>query len=202
MVRYKGNLFKLCSWDDIYRILESDNIVLEIGSGNGVFLEYLGRKFVNSTVVGIEIDVKRAKKCKKKIEKGNLSNTFIICGDAFEILPMFFRDCSVYRVYMNFPEPWPRESCWRNRVFEIGFMSLIDRVVKTTGLFFLVTDVKNVFLTVNDLLTSVLGNWVFREDFSEDYRRNFVPTLYFDKWLSENREFWWGVWEKKKLISF
>lgn len=194
---YKKSLFSLEDEKKVYEILSNSNIILEIGSGNGVFLEHLGKMFKDNIVVGIELDIKRARKCKKKIERNSLRNTFILSGDAYEILALFFEDGSVERVYLNFPEPWPRESDWRNRLFEIGFLSMIDRVTKKNGLFYMVTDVEKAFLTACEILEKVLGSWRYREDLVDKYKSFFVPTFYYEKWLLENRKFLWGVWEKK-----
>ncbi|MEN2998796.1 MAG: methyltransferase domain-containing protein [Brevinematia bacterium] len=197
MKLYEEKIFSLEEKPKIYEILKTTNIILEIGSGNGAFLEHLGKTFRDKTVIGVELDIKRAKKCKRRIERNNLENTLILSGNAMEIIPLFFRDNSVEKTYMNFPEPWPKSSNWRNRLFEIGFLSMLDRITKPKGHFHLATDVENAFLTTNEILTEILGNWAYNANLSEEYKNSFIPTLYYEKWLSEGRTFWWGVWEKK-----
>lgn len=202
MKKYKDKIFSLENGDKLFRVLGYDKIILEVGSGNGIFLEYLGKTFADSVVIGVELDIKRAKKCKKKIQRNNLVNTLILSGDITEILPLFFRNSCVDRVYMNFPEPWPKESNWRNRLFEIGFLSMVDRITKVGGKFYLATDVEYIFNTVDEIFTKVFGNWEYRSDLSIEYSESFIPTLYFEKWREEGRNFWWGVWEKVGLIEF
>lgn len=197
MKLFKENLFSLEEKENLVKILETPSIILEVGSGNGIFLEYLGKLFRDSTVIGVELDIKRAKKCKRRIQRNNLNNTFILSGDITEIVPLFFENNSVDKIYMNFPEPWPKEGNWRNRLFEIGFMSMVDRITKVNGLFHLATDVENIFFTTYKILCEVLGNWEYDEMLSENYKRFFIPTLYYEKWVLEGRNFWWGVWRKK-----
>ncbi|MGC8767033.1 MAG: hypothetical protein ACP5PT_06650 [Brevinematia bacterium] len=194
-MNYKDRVFSLLDYEKVYSII-NDKIILEVGSGNGVFLEYLSLKYPENIIFGIELDIKRAKKCLKRIIRNNLNNAYIVSGEVEEVLPLFFKDKVVEKTFLNFPEPWPKIHNWRNRVFEIEVMSYIDRVSKVGAEFYLSTDVSMVFDTVNMIFTQVLGNWEFGEDLTKEYIKNFVPTLYYEKWLSEGRKFWWGVWKK------
>lgn len=194
-MNYKEKVFSLFDCEEIFKVL-NDNIILEIGSGNGIFLEYLARNYSNNIVFGIELDIKRARKCLKRIKRNNFTNAYVVSGEVEEVLPLFFRNSIVEKTFLNFPEPWPKVYNWRNRVFEIEVMSYVDRVSKVNAEFYLATDIGMVFDTVDLLLTKVFGNWVFSKELTEEYRRFFVPTLYYEKWLNEGRSFWWGVWKK------
>ncbi|MCX8028942.1 MAG: methyltransferase domain-containing protein [Brevinematales bacterium] len=197
MKNYTNKIFSLYTIEELNKFLENDKIILEIGSGNGIFLEYLGKKFVDYSVIGIELDIKRAKKCKNRIQRNSLKNTIILSGDATNILPLFFNNNTVNETYMNFPEPWPRDRNWRNRLYEIGFLSMIDRITKVGGKFHLSTDVEYIYNMTNEIFTKILGNWVFDEVLSLEYKSTFIPTLYYEKWTLEGRNFWWGVWKKQ-----
>jgi tRNA (guanine-N7-)-methyltransferase len=177
--------------------LFSREVILELGSGNGVFLVHLGRTFKDKNVIGIELDIKRAKKCYKRISKEGLENTFVFSGDAKEIIPLFFPSSVVSKTFILFPDPWPKSSTWRNRLFEISSSIMVDRISKVGATFNFVTDVEYIFSEVNELFTKVLGNWDFSDEGLFEFRKLFVPTLYYEKWLGEGRNFYWGVWIKK-----
>ncbi len=177
--------------------LFSREVVLELGSGNGIFLVHLGKTFKDKNVIGIELDIKRARKCYRKISREGLENTFVFSGNAKEIIPLFFPSSVVCKTFMLFPDPWPKSSTWRNRLFEISSAIMVDRISKVGATFNLITDVEYIFTEVNELFTKVLGNWDFSYDELLEFRKLFVPTLYYEKWLAEGRSFYWGVWIKK-----
>lgn len=197
MKRYSDSIFTLASPDGLVETVKKGDIILEIGIGNGSFLEWIARKYSDRTVIGIELDIKRAKKAKRRIDKSKLSNAIVISGDATKIIPLFFPNECVDMTFMNFPEPWDKEYQWRNRLYELGFLSMIDRISKVGGLFHLATDVEYIYDTTNNIFCYVLGNWVLDEKRSVEYRDNFVPTKYYEKWKSEGRSFYWGVWVKR-----
>ncbi|MGB9638960.1 MAG: hypothetical protein ACPL1F_06695 [bacterium] len=72
-MNYKDRVFSLLDYEKVYSII-NDKIILEVGSGNGVFLEYLSLKYPENIIFGIELDIKRAKKCLKRIIRNNFSN--------------------------------------------------------------------------------------------------------------------------------
>lgn len=197
MRKYSDSILTLVSPEELLEVLKNRDIILEIGSGNGIFLEHLAKSHPDKIVLGIELDVKRAKQSKRRIDRNGFSNVYVVSSDAMNIIPLFFPNHCVEKAFMNFPEPWGKEYQWRNRLYELGFMSMIDRITKAGGLFHLATDVEYIYSTVNNILCHVLGNWYLDEKKTLEFKDNFIPTLYYEKWKSEGRNFWWGVWMKR-----
>ncbi len=197
---FKSNIFSLYDGNFFEELRSYNGIFLEVGAGNGYFLEYLSRNFPEKLIVGIELDIKRAKKAKKRVDRSGYENVIVLSGNAKEILPLFFPNESVDRIYMNFPDPWPRLSSWRNRIFEVSSGLMYTRITKPGGQFFLATDVEYIYNDINETFCNVIGYWVLEdENIIYNFRDTFPGTHFYQKWLGEGRRFFWGVWRKVRF---
>ena len=119
----------------------SGRIFVEIGFGNGEFLEFLARSNPEVLVVGIEVSQWCAAKGARRIMEAALDNARILHGDARFLLRHSFAPESAERVYMNFPCPWPKTRHAQRRVTVPSFAALINYLLFPGGTFELATDV-------------------------------------------------------------
>jgi tRNA (guanine-N7-)-methyltransferase len=157
---------------------------LEIGFGNGEFIEHMALQRPQSLFVGIEISMNCVMKAVKRVKRSNLSNVRIIMGDARfllkERLPLEWFD----KVYMNFPCPWPKKRHARRRVTASGFSDMLAGVLATGGVFELVTDDGDY---AREAALSIPRNPALcLERFEADPERK-VQTKYERKWLGEGK---------------
>jgi tRNA (guanine-N7-)-methyltransferase len=116
-------------------------MTVEIGFGNGEYLEYMARRTPH-TVVGIEVSQWCVTKAARRALAGGLQNVRLLLGDARYLLRYAFEPCSVREVYMHFPCPWPKRRHAGRRVTSPRFAELIGRCLETEGSFTLATDVE------------------------------------------------------------
>lgn len=116
-------------------------IFVEIGFGNGEFLEYLGRAFPDTLIVGIEVSQWCAAKGARRVMAARLDNVRILHGDARFLLCRHFERESVSRVFMNYPCPWPKARHAGRRVTVPVFADLLNFLLEPEGTFELATDV-------------------------------------------------------------
>lgn len=120
---------------------EGAPLIVEIGFGNGEFLEHLARTRPDCTVVGIEVSQWCLTKAARRAIAAGLSNVRLMPGDARYLLRYAFAPCSISEVYMNFPCPWPKRRHADRRVARPQFAGLIAGSLKHGGSFTLATDV-------------------------------------------------------------
>lgn len=120
---------------------QGEKILIEIGFGNGEFLEHLAGKFPNARVVGVEVSQWCVTKAARRALSSGLGNVGILWGDARFLLPRVFGKNSVDGVYMNFPCPWPKRRHTERRVTSPRFAGLMAHCLKRGGRFELATDV-------------------------------------------------------------
>ncbi|HPD97131.1 MAG TPA: tRNA (guanosine(46)-N7)-methyltransferase TrmB [Synergistales bacterium] len=113
---------------------------LEIGFGNGEFLEYLASSSPRGVVFGIEVSLQCTARAVKRIQRSCLKNTRIVLGDARFVLGECFPPEWLHAVYMNFPCPWPKKRHAKRRVTYRGFSDVLAGSLAMGGAFEIFTD--------------------------------------------------------------
>ena len=116
-------------------------ISVEIGFGNGEYLQYLASSRPGSLVAGIEVSQWCVSKAARRALANGLDNVRILCGDARHLLKFAFEPSSVSEIFMNFPCPWPKRRHSERRVARSDFADLLAARLAPDGTFTLATDV-------------------------------------------------------------
>ncbi|WP_353684936.1 tRNA (guanosine(46)-N7)-methyltransferase TrmB [Thermodesulfovibrio sp. 3907-1M] len=90
--------------------LEFENLVVEIGFGSGDFLIKLAKENRNEIFFGIEKSWIPVNKLLKKCGLKKINNIYCIRLDAYWAFQLLFRDNSVKKIIMNYPDPWFKKS--------------------------------------------------------------------------------------------
>ena len=113
---------------------------LEIGFGGG---EHLAEQAARNDMIGIigaEPFVEGVAKILAEIEERSLRNVRIHAGDTREIIPrMPVR--SVDRVFILFPDPWPKARHRKRRLVQPEFLETLSRVLKPGARIRFATDI-------------------------------------------------------------
>ncbi len=115
-------------WDEFFEC--EGPLVAEIGFGNGAFLLEKARQQPGTRFLGVEKAWSSVKRLFSKLESEGLQNVRVLEGDADFLLGHIFRHESLHQVYINFPDPWPKERHHRRRLIQPDFIPLLtDRLV-------------------------------------------------------------------------
>ena len=115
-------------------------IWLEIGTGNGDFLFSLAAQNLAVTFVGLEIRNRRFNNMIRRREKLNLHNIILIQGRGEVVLPALFRDNSLEKIFILFPDPWPKRRHAEHRIWNEKFFRTCWEKLKINGELSLATD--------------------------------------------------------------
>ncbi len=115
--------------------------ILEIGPGRGDLLLSLAGAMPGKRLVAIEIGKKRYYRMLPRIEKQGLTNIQLICGDARIVLPRHFHGPTFEKIYVLFPDPWPKARHELKRLLHASFLELLAATLKPGGDLFMATDV-------------------------------------------------------------
>ncbi len=114
--------------------------VLEIGSGEGEFLVALAAMRPQWNLLGLEIKRKRVLKAARLAVRTGASNVRFIPIDAAIAVRELFRRCSFGGVYINFPDPWPKERHKKHRLINTAFIADLARLLEAGGFVDIATD--------------------------------------------------------------
>jgi len=124
----------------VWDYFSKQHSILEIGCGHGHFLaNYLLRR-PELTGLGVDRRFKRLFKTGQKLGVDSKSKVFF--GDA----PTLLKDSPAdfwEEIWMQFPDPWPKDRHSKNRMLNEEFMTNVFRSLKPGGMFCFISDHKD-----------------------------------------------------------
>src|SRR3990170_2137111 len=113
---------------------------LEIGFGDGSFLIEIAKNNTDWNFIGIEIKVKRFRKAVKRAEGEYIANLKYLLMDVRIAVEEVFYPNTFSKVYINFPDPWPKERHKKHRIINTQFLSNLSRIIKPKGIIEIASD--------------------------------------------------------------
>lgn len=114
--------------------------LMEIGFGGGDFLVDLAKNRPETNIIGIELSLPSLKKAEKKLTMAEIDNVRILAGDAEQVLWAMCQTESLDEVYINFPDPWPKERHHYRRLINDEFLQLLATRMPTGAILDIATD--------------------------------------------------------------
>jgi tRNA (guanine-N7-)-methyltransferase len=116
--------------------------VLEIGFGGGEHLAHQAALHPDISYLGAEPFLNGVAKILAEIAGRNLQNLRVFYGDARVLLEQLPDSC-LDRVYLLYPDPWPKEKQKKRRFVNAANLAHIHRVLRADGEFFFASDIED-----------------------------------------------------------
>lgn len=113
---------------------------LEIGFGEGEFITELALGKPEWNFIGLEVKYFRFRKAVRSAERKMISNLKLIHIDARIAVQQVFSPEQFDFVYLNFPDPWPKDKHIKHRIINSIFVNDISRIMKPGSKIEFVTD--------------------------------------------------------------
>ncbi len=114
-------------------------IWIEIGMGKGEFTLQKSKAHPEVNFLGIEKYPTVQQIPVKKAEEEQIDNLQFISGDANEIRE-WFEEGSIDKIFINFPDPWPKERHAKRRLVFHSFLNDYYKLLKPNGVIEFKTD--------------------------------------------------------------
>ncbi len=108
---------------------QGGGVTLEIGFGGGEHLVAQATSHPNHRFIGVEPFINGVASCLRHVEEANVQNVRLHQGDARDVIARL-PDASLERVYILFPDPWPKARHHKRRLIQPDFLSELARVMK------------------------------------------------------------------------
>ncbi|MBS0358367.1 MAG: tRNA (guanosine(46)-N7)-methyltransferase TrmB [Proteobacteria bacterium] len=118
-------------------------IVLEIGFGNGVHLLNMAIANPDKNYIGIEVYRSGIGSLLVATDKAQIKNLKVFCADAVDVLQHCIPDHSLSKVYILFPDPWPKLRHHKRRLIQKDFVDLLSKKLAHGGHCHCATDWQN-----------------------------------------------------------
>jgi tRNA (guanine-N7-)-methyltransferase len=163
------------------------DVWLEVGFGDGKHLLWQAEHNTDIGIIGCEPFVDGVVKVLSALESGRLPNVRLHAEDARDLLA-WLPTGSIGRLFVLFPDPWPKRRHGKRRLLGPATLALLVRCLRQGGELRVATDsadyVRTILLAVAtepDLLWQAAG--------PEDWRKSSWPaTKYEQKAISEGRK--------------
>ena len=169
------------------KIAKFKGVIVEICSGSGKHLIEIAKKYPQFLIVGFELRFKRIYMTAKKAKKEELNNVILIRNDARN-LKCWFKNNSISKLFINFPDPWDKDRWEKHRVLSNDFFNDLSLILVKNGEFLYKTDHKERFLDTKEFLDN---NKLYKiSEFTEDlynspYLENNIKTEFESLFLSQ-----------------
>ena len=169
-----------------YFISSFDSVAVEYCSGNGVWVAEKAKENPLILWIAVEKRFDRVQKIWAKKQNMDIGNLLIVCGDVTTFTRYYLPKDSVNKVFVNFPDPWPKEKHAKNRIFRQPFIEEISRVVCKGGEAVLVTDDEVYSLQMIAEMTQ--GNL---------WQPSFADPYYKTEWPGYGNSFFEELWRRQ-----
>jgi tRNA (guanine-N7-)-methyltransferase len=165
------------------------DIWLEIGFGDGRHLLRQAERNANVGIIGCEPFVDGVVKVLSAIEERKLGNLRLFAGDARELL-RWLPEGSIGRLFVLFPDPWPKRRHSKRRLLGPSTMALLTRCMRTGAELRIATD-SGSYVRAILLAVAAQPGLVWQLAGPEDWRRrgaDWPATKYEQKAAREERK--------------
>lgn len=115
-------------------------LVMEVGFGDGGFLAHLAEAHPAWNVLGAEVAVGSVTRAFKRMRREGAQNVRLYLGHARFLVRDVLPPASLHRVYVNFPDPWPKKKHRPRRLLRAPFFELLSTRLEAGGALWFTTD--------------------------------------------------------------
>ncbi len=166
----------------------AEEMALEIGFGGGEHLARQARAHPDWGFIGCEPFINGVAKLLAAVERDNLANLRIWDADARHLLPLLGTG-SFARVFLLYPDPWPKKRHHKRRFVNRENLAQIHRILKPGGEFFFASDIPH-YVAWTLWHVRAHGGFDWLAERARDWRdppADWLPTRYEQKALKAGR---------------
>jgi tRNA (guanine-N7-)-methyltransferase len=155
-------------------------LVLEIGCGIGDFLVKVATEQPERNFVAIDFYNKGCLKTCKRVERHGLTNVRVMRTEARQFIVERLAKESLAAVYINCPDPWPKQKHRKRRLVQPTFVQFLGEYLRPDGDFYFATDFADYGLAVADFMPEVPG---FHNCLAPDRYRHELAGYHLSKYM-------------------
>ena len=177
---FPDNWYDNCLFNNFYNN-STFPLNVDIGSGKGRFIFGRSKNYPNENFLGIERQLGRVNKSSKKCEMNQRKNVKFLRIEGLYAVKYLIPKNYISNYYLFFPDPWPKERHYQNRLFNELFVSSIHKTLIINGCFHIKTDHHNYF---KEIYNTLLMNRKFKEIKSlslEENEKTDFERLFYNK---------------------
>jgi len=193
----RHDAWTLVSWDDPAVFGNNQKVALEFCSGNGQWICERAKQNPLLNWVAVDIRFDRSKKTWARMQRENLPNLYIMCGDANQLVRYYIPKGSVSELFVNFPDPWPKLRHAKHRLIQTPFLVEMANISRGDALATFVTDDANL---AAQMLRELNDCPIWRPRLPPPHytldREDYGASYFSDLWKKKGRNIYFIPYEK------
>ncbi len=133
-------------------------ITLEIGCGKGHYLSAYAAAFPGETCVGIDLISERVRDGARRAANRRAENAHFVKAEASEFLESMPPEAKLGRVFVFFPDPWPKAKHHRRRLMQPAFLDALRPFCLPGAKLHFRTDYAEYFASTREII-ALNPNW-------------------------------------------
>lgn len=121
------------------QLQQASQVHVEIGCGSGGYLLVWAKRQPQAVFLGFELRYKRLTLAARKLKQAGVTNVLLV-KDRGELLGEYLPKQSLDVLHVNFPDPWPKKSHHKHRLFCTDFLNRLQIFLRPGGEIRLKTD--------------------------------------------------------------
>ena len=121
------------------------SLTLEIGCGHGHFMTAYALAHPDELCLGIDIINDRLIRATRKVERAGLTHAHFLRAEAEMLLDLWPDSIRLSRIFILFPDPWPKRRHHKNRLLKPDFLETLARKTTPETRLYFRTDYKPYF---------------------------------------------------------
>lgn len=127
----KHEEFTFPGWESKQFFGNHHPVCIEYCTGNGAWIANQAKRFSDKNWIGVELRYDRVRKIWSKIKNDGLSNLMAVCAEGWTFTHFYVPEQSVEEIFINFPDPWPKEKHEKHRLMKSRFLDELGRILKS-----------------------------------------------------------------------
>ena len=165
---------------------QAREVWLEIGFGGGEHLAAQAARHPGVLMIGVEPFLNGVASALRHVDEAGLANVRIVQGDARDIVARL-PDASLGRVFILFPDPWPKTRHHKRRIMQPDFITDLARAARSGARLGFATDWRDYAAWTLERMVG-RSDWAWTAQSAADWRRpppDHVTTRYEQKALGD-----------------
>ena len=139
--------------------VSSDGLLhVELGCNAGHVIVEWAKQNPHHLYVGVDWKFKAIFKAAEKAEKKKLENLMFFRAHS-ERLSYMFAPQEIDRLYLFFPDPWPKKGHWKHRYITAERLKELKKLMKPEGIFHIKTDHRGYFDWMLEAISQCQAEW-------------------------------------------
>lgn len=166
--------WKEIPWEDPSLFGNQNPVAIEYCSGNGQWIGLQAKNQPHLNWVAVEKRFDRARKIWALLHRENVSNLIVVCAEAVLFTRYYVPRRSIAKVFVNFPDPWPKLRHAKHRLIRGEFLEEVEKILQPGGKAFFTTDDKPY---VDQMLEAVFQRPLWKPEMADPYFATDLPDF-------------------------